>query len=270
MATELVDAHCHFDFPVFDGHRDAILEEAGRLGISTLVVPGTCPENWHRLRNLASHYAAVRYAPGIHPWWLGEVAPDALEQLEAELSQPAQGLVAVGECGLDLLHGDYDGQRELFRAQVKLASRYNYPLLIHSVRTHDEVAALLKREHYGLPALVHGFSGSWQQAKRLLDQGLYIGVGGVITHDRARKTRDTIQRLPVSALVLETDAPDMPPSGVRKGDNTPLNLRRVFDALCELRREEPEVLAEQLLANTERLFMGRLMPEGLHGAGPPV
>ena len=270
MAAQLVDAHCHFDFPVFDGRQDLILQEAGRLGISTLVVPGTCPGNWGGLRELASHYRAVRYAPGIHPWWLRDVAGDAIDQLEVELQQPAQGRVAIGECGLDLLHGDYEGQVELFRAQVKLASAYQYPLLIHSVRTHDEVAALLKREQYSLPALVHGFSGSWQQAKRLLDQGLYIGVGGVITHDRARKTRETIRKLPASALVIETDAPDMPPSGVRKGDNTPLNLRRVFEALCELRGDQPDVLADQLLANTEQLFMDRLMPEGLHGAGPPV
>jgi len=270
LATELVDAHCHFDFPVFDGHRDAILAQAGQLGISTVVVPGTCPDNWERLRNLAENYRAVRYAPGIHPWWLGGIGPDAIGQLEAELNRPAQGRVAIGECGLDWLREDYDGQLELFHAQVELASRYEYPLLIHSVRTHDEVAALLKREQYRLPGLVHGFSGSWQQAARLLDQGLYIGVGGVITHDRARKTRETIRKLPDNALVLETDAPDMPPSGVRKGDNTPLNLRRVFESLVELRGEEPEALAEQLLINTERLFMGRLAPEGLHGAGPPV
>ncbi|TDT37900.1 TatD DNase family protein [Halospina denitrificans] len=270
MATWLVDAHCHFDFPVFDGHRDAILAQAEQLGISTLVVPGTCPGNWERIRELTANYRALRYAPGIHPWWLDEVGPDAIDQLEAELNRPAQGRVAIGECGLDWLREDYDGQLELFRAQVTLASRYEYPLLIHSVRTHDEVAALLKREQYRLPALVHGFSGSLQQATRLLDQGLYIGVGGVITHDRARKTRDTIRKLPASALVLETDAPDMPPSGVRKGENTPLNLRRVFESLCELRGEQPEVLAEQLRINAERLFMGRLASEGLHGEGPPV
>ena len=270
MMTELVDAHCHFDFPAFDGNRGLILEQAARLGISMLVVPGTCPDNWGRLRDLAETFPAVRYAPGIHPWWLNEVGPHAIEQLENELNQPAQGRVAIGECGLDQLREDYDDQVELFRAQVKLASRFEYPLLIHSVRTHDEVAALLRREQYRLPALVHGFSGSWQQATRLLDQGLYLGVGGVITHDRAHKTRKTIRKLPASALVLETDAPDMPPSGVRKGDNTPLNLRRVFDSLCELREEDPDALAEQLLINTERLFMGRLLPEGLHGAGPPV
>lgn len=270
MTTELVDAHCHFDFPVFDGHRDAILKRAGEMGISTLVVPGTCPASWKGLKDLAGRYPAIRYAPGLHPWWLGDIEPGDVEQLEAELQQPDQGRVAIGECGLDLLRANYEGQLELFRAQVQLAIRYGYPLLIHSVRTHDEIAALLKREQYTLPALVHGFSGSWQQASRLMDQGLYIGVGGVITHDRARKTRDTIRRLPASALVLETDAPDMPLSGVRKGENTPLNLRRVFEALCELRGEQPEVLGPQLLVNTERLFMARLQPEGLHGTGPRV
>ena len=270
MPRQFVDAHCHFDFPAFDGRREAILDEAGRLGISLLVVPGTSPDGWGRLRYLAGQYRALRYAPGIHPWWLGEIGPDAIDELEQELRQPAEARVAIGECGLDLLREDYSGQVELFRSQVRLASRYGYPLLIHSVRTHDEVAALLKHEQYSLPALVHGFGGSWQQAKRLMDQGLYIGVGGVITHNRARKTRETIRKLPASALVLETDAPDMPPAGVRKGENTPLDLCRVFEALCQLRGDEPDELAGQLLANTERLFMGRLMPEGLHGAGPPV
>ena len=269
--AELVDAHCHFDFAVFDGQREAILEGAKAGGIRTLVVPGVSPRSWASLRRLASAHDAVRYAPGIHPWWVGESDSwDGVAALEYEISDPDPRMVAIGECGLDFLRDDHARQMELFRAQIRLAERYGYPLLIHSVRSHDEVGALLRREGFSRPTLVHGFSGSKQQAVKLMDRGAYIGVGGVITHERARKTRETIQRLPAESLVLETDAPDMPPAGVRKGHNSPLNLTRVFETLCELRGADPESLSSQILANTERLFMGRLNAEGLHGEGASV
>lgn len=127
--------------------------------------------------------------------------------------------------------------------------------MIHSVKSHDLVHSSLKRAGWNGRALVHGFSGSYQQAQKLVDLGCYIGVGGVITHDRARKTRDTIARLPADALVLETDAPDMAPAGVAKGQNSPIHLPEIFEALADLRSEPPrESLAEILLANTAKLY----------------
>ena len=270
MKAQLVDAHCHFDFRVFDGQRASILEGARAAGISTLVVPGVGPENWPRLRALAEHYPAIRYAPGIHPWWVGRVGGDAIAALEREITDRLPGMVAIGECGLDRLRNHQDKQSEVFRVQIRLAQRHGYPLLIHSVRSHDEVGALLKSEGFSNPFLLHGFSGSWEQAMGIVERGGYIGIGGIITHTRAKKTRDAIRRLPDHALIMETDAPDMPPTGLRKGENTPLNLPWFFDSLCRLRGADPETLSARILSNTERLFMQRLEPEGLHGGSAPV
>lgn len=102
--------------------------------------------------------------------------------------------------------------------------------------------------------LVHRFSGSYQQARKLVDLGCFIGVGGVITHERARKTRDAIARLPLEALVLETDAPDMSPAGVEKGQNSPVYLLNVAQALAELRGGPVEAVAETLYDNVQRLY----------------
>jgi TatD DNase family protein len=141
-----------------------------------------------------------------------------------------------------------------FEAQVALAGSLRLPLVVHSVRTHDEVAAVLRRSRPDVPVLVHGFSGSYQQGKALVDLGCFLGIGGVITHDRARKTRGAVSRLPAEAMVLETNAPDMPPAGVARGDNEPANLRQVLTALAELKGQGEERLAEQLAQNVGRLY----------------
>ena len=137
---------------------------------------------------------------------------------------------------------------------MALADELNLPLVIHSVKTHDEVHGVLNRRQWQGRALIHGFSGSFQQAAKLVDLGCFIGVGGVITHPRARKTRDAVAKLPLEALVLETDAPDMAPEGVPQGENSPRYLPDILDALAELRGTSPEHLAPALLDNVSRLY----------------
>src|SRR5690554_5989055 len=141
-----------------------------------------------------------------------------------------------------------------FEAQIGLASELGLPLVIHSVRAHDEVHATLRRTNWNGRALLHGFSGSYQQAKKLVDLGCFIGVGGVITHPRSRKTRDTIARLPLEALVLETDAPDMAPEGVEAGANSPVHLRRILECLSEIRGESADYVASVVFSNTGLLY----------------
>ncbi|MBB5322641.1 TatD family hydrolase [Marinobacter oulmenensis] len=259
--TPLVDAHCHFDFPRFADHRGAEWQEARRRGLGAMVIPGVRQHDWDRVSGVANPKNGIWFCLGIHPWFVQEHSPSDLDQLRDRLAQRPQGCLALGECGLDAIRGDLEVQKEWFRAQVRLAAEQDWPLVIHSVRTHDQVHSILRQLNWSGPALVHGFSGSYQQAVKLVDIGCYIGVGGVITHDRARKTRDAIARLPADALVLETDAPDMAPSGVAKGENSPVYLPRIFDALCQLRDTPAETLSEILLANTCRLY--RQGPERL-------
>lgn len=250
----LVDAHCHFDFEEFDGRRQDILAQLAARGIHRLVIPGVRRGDWGRVAEVASGHRGIYYCLGIHPWYVDEHRDADLEELRRRLESAPEACVALGECGLDRLHGELERQQPWFEAQVTLARDLDWPLVIHSVRSHDEVLVTLKRIGTRAPVLVHGFSGSREQARKLVDQGCYLGVGGVITHERARKTRQAIGEMPLEALVLETDAPDMPPAGVARGDNSPVNLERVLAALVELRPESEECLREALAANVRALY----------------
>lgn len=250
----LVDAHCHFDFAEFDGRREDIMAELQRRGIERLVIPGVRRDDWQRVADVAAESKGIYYCLGIHPWYVGEHDEAALDDLRRRLEHRPEGCVALGECGLDRLHGELDRQQPWFEAQAEMARDLDWPLVIHSVRTHDEVLVTLKRTGVRAPVLVHGFSGSKEQAGKLVDLGCYLGIGGVITHERARKTRTAVQSLPLDAMVLETDAPDMPPAGVAKGDNSPVNLERVLKALCELRSESEERIREALATNVRALY----------------
>ncbi|MGO1462060.1 MAG: TatD family hydrolase [Marinobacter sp.] len=251
---KLVDAHCHFDFQQFDGRRFDELEAAHSQCVVGLVIPGVRRADWNRVRVTALAHSGLYYCLGIHPWFVEEHSSTDLESLEQILSQRPERCVALGECGLDRLHGDMSVQAPWFDAQIELASSLGLPLIIHSVKAHDDVYVRLKRKGWHGRALVHGFSGSYQQAAKLVDRGCFIGVGGVITHRRASKTRDAVARLPLESLVLETDAPDMAPEGVEAGANSPFYLRRIFECLAEIRDEHPEDLASALLANTHLLY----------------
>lgn len=250
----LVDAHCHFDFPHFEGRRSGLWEAARNTGIERLVIPGVRRQDWDRVRSVAAECEDWWYCLGIHPWFVAEHDPSDLDELEHQLRQGDARCIALGECGLDRIHGDLQAQMPWFEAQVDLATTLDLPLVIHSVRTHDEVLSVLRRKRPGVPVLVHAFSGSYEQGRALVDLGCYLGIGGVITHNRARKTRSAVARLPMEHLVLETDAPDMAPAGVAKGQNEPANLRQILTALADL-LDEPEVsLAAVLTRNAGRLY----------------
>lgn len=253
---ELVDAHCHFDFPVFDDCRRELWTKARQQGVQRLVIPGVRRADWGRVVAVAQECADWYFCLGIHPWYIDEHSETDLDDLETLLCEQdaACACAGVGECGLDRLRGSLERQLPWFEAQVAIAGRRKLPLVIHSVRAHDEVAAVLRRLRPDTRVLVHGFSGSYQQARTLIDLGCYLGVGGVITHSRAARTRDAIARCPAGALVLETDAPDMAPAGVAKGRNEPACVRQVLTTLAGLKQTTPEDLAPVLLANVRTLY----------------
>ncbi|MFC4259345.1 TatD family hydrolase [Marinobacter lacisalsi] len=250
----LVDAHCHFDFAGFEGSRGEIWSRARQVGVERLVIPGVRQQDWDRVIRVASECEHWWYCLGIHPWYVDEHDEGALTELKRRLRQSGPKCVAVGECGLDRLHGSLERQMPWFEAQVDMAVELDLPLIIHSVRTHDEVIGVLRRKRPGMPVLVHGFSGSYEQGRALVELGCFLGIGGVITHDRARKTRSAVARLPVDHLVLETDAPDMAPAGVAKGENEPANLRQILTSLAELLESGQAELAAALKRNVHRLY----------------
>lgn len=256
MTFRFVDTHCHFDFPPFTGNETQSIAQAAKAGVQAFIVPAIEAANFERVLDLARSHTALYAALGLHPIVV-ETHQDAhLDQLKACILTAGNKLVAIGEIGLDLYRDDpqFDRQQALLDAQLKLAKRHDLPVILHSRRTHDKLTMHLKRADLPRTGVVHGFSGSLQQAQRFIELGYKIGVGGTITYPRASKTRDVMAQLPLSSLLLETDAPDMPLNGFQGQPNRPEQAARVFTTLCELRAESAETLADALLQNTEDLF----------------
>lgn len=256
MSRRFIDTHCHFDFPPFAGDEAESLEQAARAGVERIIVPAVCAARFDDVLALGRRHPAIRVALGLHPVWIDQHSEADLAALEQRLSSCPSGLVAIGEIGLDLYlpEPQFDRQMALLESQLRLAKGYDLPVILHSRRTHDRLAALLRRMALPRAGVVHGFSGSLQQAQRFVSLGYHIGVGGTITYPRASKTRAVMAALPLDALLLETDAPDMPLNGWQGQPNRPERIAEVFRTLCELRSEAPHQIADALFENACRVF----------------
>lgn len=250
--VRLFDTHCHFDFDVFASDFPVQVSLARQAGVERFLIPSVGPQNWQRVAQLAGQFPGlVYYALGFHPYFLQSDWRHPLSLLEQALSQRSRECVAMGEMGLDgMVDVDARLQETMLLGQLSLAQSANLPVVLHSRKTHNRLLQLLKQSRFQHGGVLHAFAGSWQQAQQFIELGFKIGVGGVITYSRATKTRQALARLPAEALVLETDAPDMPVSGLQGQPNHPRYLTQIFDALLDLRAEEREVLSQQLWRNS--------------------
>ncbi|MBY5921885.1 TatD family hydrolase [Ferrimonas balearica] len=251
----LIDSHCHLDLPAFDEDRDAVLTRAKKGGVGALIVPAVDRHNWDAVTALAGQRQGVRIgtALGLHPCFTHQ-AEDIEALAERLASQPE--LVAVGECGLDAVSGaaPMPEQLRLCEAQLALARQHQLPVILHVRKAHNEMLTLLARHPLLAGGVVHGFSGSLVQAQQYWRRGFHLGVGGVITYPRANKTRQALAQVPVEALLLETDSPDMPLNGYQGQRNEPARVASVLTVLAELRQCDAPALGHQLTLNAERLF----------------
>ncbi|MDC9596075.1 TatD family hydrolase [Xenorhabdus anantnagensis] len=251
-----IDTHCHFDFFPFVGDEIESLNQARQMGVEKIIVPTISQMNFQRVTALAEDYSPIYAAFGLHPLYIAEHQAVHLDELDQKLQEKDAKCVAVGEIGLDLYMPDpqIEKQKSMLEAQLKLAKQHDLPVILHSRKSHDQLAAILRKHKLPRTGVVHGFSGSLSQAQAFIRLGFYIGVGGTITYDRAQKTRNTISQLPLSALVLETDAPDMPLSGFQGQPNRPERVAQIFSVLCELRQEPSDEIAKQIYQNSVTLF----------------
>ncbi|MFW6342381.1 MAG: TatD family hydrolase [Halothiobacillaceae bacterium] len=257
----LIDTHCHLDFPVFDADRSAVLARAADAGLDALVSVGTEPGGWTRQRAMLADRPAdgpkLYLAHGLHPWFLAQAPDDWPDRLQACLEDPpaATQVVAVGEIGLDFGQGmpDEDSQRRVLERQLDLAESLDLPVILHARKSEDRLLWYLRRRP-ALRGVIHGFTGSDQQARAFVDCGFFIGVGTAITHPGATRLRPIVAGLPETALLLETDAPDQPPAGHRGERNEPAWLVAVLATLADLRGQDPAVLAGSTWDNACRLF----------------
>jgi TatD DNase family protein len=235
----LVDTHCHLDATEFSGDRDAVVRDAAAAGVAAMIVPAVGAGNFAAVRVCCERHAGCCPAYGVHPLHAVSAGETVSEQLRAWLAREMTGAhppVAVGEIGLDFHVPGFDAARQerLFAEQLKIARDFDLPVLLHVRRSVDPVLKHLRRigAHGGI---AHAFNGSHQQADEFLRLGFKLGFGGAMTRPRATRIRALASSLPREAIVLETDAPDIPPIWLAGGRKSPAELARVADVLAELR-----------------------------------
>lgn len=249
----LIDCHNHFDEASFDADRAAAYQRARQSGVIAQVLAAVSTRLWPKLKAVTAQYPGLYPCYGLHPAYLAEHRPEHLDALADWLRRERP--VAIGECGLDhyLPDLDPDAQAEYFAGQLRLARRHDLPVVIHARHAVDQVIKLLRR-FAGVRGMVHSFSGSEDQAGRLLDLGILLSFGGPVTYPRATRLRSLIHYLPLDGLLLETDAPDQPLSLHRGERNEPAFLAEVLDCVAELRGADPAEIAAATTANACRLF----------------
>ncbi|NOI90617.1 TatD family deoxyribonuclease [Vibrio splendidus] len=263
----LFDTHCHADFEAFeqnividqgatpDQSIDSYLKEAKQAQVEKILIPSIGQSNWRKLDKIAKSYSNVYYALGFHPYFLEQANDEQFSDLRQLLSSKSRQCVAIGECGLDFfVDVEREKQERFFIQQMDLAKAFELPLIIHERKSYNRLIELLKQHKFTFGGVIHGFSGSEQQALAWIKLGFYIGVGGTITYPRAQKTRTTIAKLPLEYLVLETDAPDMPMYGNPGNVNHSKHLVTILNELFLLRKEPKQSVAAQIWQNSHRAF----------------
>jgi len=240
-----IDSHCHLDFDAFPNVAE-IFKQLTLEGCERVLVPAISAEFFQRLINLKDANPKIMdFALGLHPYFLSDHKQQHLDKLNdwVGIHKPN----AIGEIGLDyMLNEDsFDLQKHYFQAQIEIAQEHNLPVIIHCRKAHDLLFKILKDMRFKQGGFIHGFSGSQQQAKRYLDGGFALGLGGALTHDRAKSMHKLVAYLPDDGYVLETDSPDMAPAFAQGAVNTPLNVPRIAQNIASLRNESIDTIFSQ-------------------------
>ena len=272
-----IDTHCHLDAAEFDTDRAAVIDRARTAGVAQIVLPAVGRANFETVRSLA-HAHGFAYALGIHPLCVEQAADDDLVRLRDALAEHRddERLVAIGEIGLDhFVPGlDRDRQARFYAAQLRLAREFELPVIVHVRRSADSLLKHLRQVPVA-GGIVHAFNGSEQQAEAFVERGFRLGFGGAMTFERALQIRRLAQGLPLDAIVLETDAPDIPPQWLYRtaqeraagasSRNEPGELPRIARHLAELRGLSLDELAAATSRNA-RAALPRLA--ALEAAAP--
>ncbi len=266
-----IDTHCHLDAAEFDADRDVVREAARIAGVTRCVIPAVHRAHWDDVAQLAERHGDA-YALGIHPLYVPQAQETDLLALDRALTERQEDprLVAVGEIGLDFFVPELctpemrERQWFFYTAQLKLAQKHGLPVILHVRRSADLLLKGLRQCRIS-SGIAHAFNGSNQQAQAFVDMGFTLGFGGTLTYERSLQLRRLACELPLSALVLETDAPDIPPQwlyqtaeqralGKPQGRNSPAELPRMARVLADLRGLSLPDLATTTTANACRVL----------------
>lgn len=251
---QLIDTHCHLDFPAFENDLQNVVSDANSAGVDQFIVPGVVAEKWEHLLQVTGAYQGMHPALGLHPCFMQHHRTADIESLES-LLQSAK-VCAVGEIGLDLFIPDADLEQQLsfLRPQLDLAAKYDLPLILHVRKAHDQMLKELRGLQFGAGGVVHAFSGSEQQAEQYLKLGFKLGIGGTVTYERAKKLHRIVKNNPLESFVLETDSPDMQLAAYRGERNVPARVSEVAKVVAELKGVSIERVAKETTRNSMMLF----------------
>jgi TatD DNase family protein len=249
----LIDTHAHLTFDVLRDVKDVVLAEAHAAGVGKMITIGIDRAEQARAIGYVDGVNHVWMALGFHPYEAETVTDADLALLDERLTHPR--VVAVGEMGLDYLKGpaDHDRQKAVFEAQLDLARTHDLPIVIHNREAIDDILAVLERRA-PVRGVMHSFTGTADQAARVLDLGLTIGVNGIVTFSNAKELQAAVQTIPLDRLILETDCPFLAPHPYRGQTNAPKYIPVIADKVAELLGTTPEAVAKQTTQNAEVLF----------------
>lgn len=259
----LIDTHCHLDAAEFAADRDAVAIQAHQQAVAAIVVPAVHRTNFDAVMRLATQHAHVHYALGIHPMYVNQSQRQDLTLLAEALKQAMQSQkipAAIGEIGLDFFvtNDNKSEQIYFFTEQLKLAKAFDLPVILHVRRAVDDVLKYC-RQYQLKGGIAHAFNGSRQQADEFIKLGFKLGFGGAMTYPHALKIRELAASLPIESIVLETDAPDIPPiwltnSTVSRLRNTPLELAKIAEVLAGIRGLEVAQVAGMTTQNALKIM----------------
>lgn len=253
----LIDTHCHLDAAEFGNAQAELLQAAQSAGVGRIVIPAVARANFERVRLLCERHSNCFSAYGIHPLFTDSAMMDDIAILRDYLREHQP--VAVGEIGMDFFIDNHDVMRQeyFFVEQLKLAREFDLPVLLHTRRAVDTVLKHLRQ--YKVTGIAHAFSGSRQQADEFIRLGFKLGFGGAMTYPRASRIRELAATLPLSSIVLETDAPDIPPEFLERSQpNKPEYLPRIAQTLADLRGIPLEEIAR---ITTENVLSTLTLPD---------
>jgi TatD DNase family protein len=251
----VIDTHCHLDVDAFDRDRAAALTRATDAGVTGILVPAIRPRTWPTLVELANQHAMLRYAIGIHPQIVPELDPEERAgDLAQRIAEAAHDAVAIGECGVDGGTANRELQHEIFRAHIRAARSLDKPLVVHVLRAHDIVPAILREERArDVGGVLHSYSGGADLVPVYRDLGFAFSFAGPVTYPNARKPIEAARLVPDELLLAETDAPDQTPAG-HTGRCEPAYLPAVIAGLAAARATDSATLGALTTANAQRLF----------------
>jgi len=250
---DIIDTHCHLDVAIFNADRDRIIGNCRQLGIKKIFIPAIQSSSWDNLLDLCEQYSVLSPMLGLHPMFISQHQESDLVALDSYLNQHQP--CAVGEIGLDYFIKNSDKEKQLayFSNQLDMAKQHGLPVILHVRKAHQQVLKILKQK--GIDSgIVHAFNGSKEEALRYIELGFKLGFGGMLTFPRSTKLHRLAIDLPLSALVLETDAPDMTGMQHHGERNSPEYLPEYLQALSKLRQEPMDEIAAQTTSNANQIL----------------